>query len=120
MIGNVYINFLEKGDFDLSTLCVEQVGMLGRKGIELKDDDLITMIMVRLNTHLRFALKHGMYNNEPRNLYNLIFHYGLFTNALVEAGMVDRVKTCFFYLTFYNAECFKAVRQSPAVGFIWM
>ena len=118
LIGNVYITFLEKGDFDLSTLCVEQVGMLGRKGIELKDDDLITMIMVRLNTHLRFALKHGMYNNEPRNLYNLIFHYGLFTNALVEAGMVDRVKTCFFYLTFYNAECFKAVRQSPAVGFI--
>ena len=118
LIGNVYITFLERGEFDLSTLCVEQVGLLGRKAIELQDDDLITMVMVRLNTHFRFALKHGMANNEPRNLYNMVFHYGLFVDALAQAGMVDRVKTCFFYFTFYNAECFKAVRYAPAVGFI--
>ena len=42
--------------------------------------------------------------------HNLIFHYGLFTNALVEAGMVDRVRPV-FYLTFYNAECLSVANR---------
>jgi hypothetical protein len=118
LIGNVYITFLENGAFDLSTLCTEQVGRLGRRAIELQDDDLISLVMVRFNTHLRFALKHALLNNEPRNLYNLIFHYGLFMDAHTCADMIDRVKTCFFYMTFYNNECFKATQQAPSVGFI--
>ena len=76
MIGNIYNIFLDTGEFDLSTLCVEQLGQLGKKALENNDQALVDLITIRLNTYFRFALKHGQHHNEPRNLYNLVFHCG--------------------------------------------
>ena len=61
-MGNIYIKLLEH---------------------EFDDDELIEVLIIRLNTILRFAIKHGVKNNEARNLYNAAFHYGSFIERLV-------------------------------------
>ena len=118
MIGNVYNVFLDKGEFDLSTLCVEQLSQVGKTAMECDDQELIEVITVRLNTYFRFALKHGQHNNEPRNLYNLVFHYGQFLSYLVEHRQVDRVKTCIGYFVFYGQQCFNAIPRARSLAFI--
>lgn len=118
LIGNVYNTFLETQHFDLSTFCVAQLNHLGRTAVEAKEFDVVDLITVRFNTHFRFALKHGQHRNEPRNLYNLAFHYGQFIGHLVEFRMVAQVKSCFNYLRFYNNECFKACSRAPSLAFI--
>ena len=118
LIGNVYNIFLEKGEFDLSTLCVEQLSQVGKTAIEYDDHELIEIIIVRFNTYLRFALKHGQHNNEPRNLYNLVFHYGQFLNHLVENNQVDRVKKCLDHFVFYGQQCFNGIPRARSLVFI--
>ncbi len=118
LIGNAYHTFLQTNQFDLSTLCSAELSNIGLSAIKHQDQPLIELIMIRFNTHFRHALKHGQRYNEPRNLYNLAFHYGQFISHLVEANSVENVKTCFFYLRFYTVECFKNALSSPALAFI--
>ena len=112
LIGNVYNIFLETGEFDLSTLCVEQLVQIGKTAIECDDQELIEVVTVRLNTYFRFALKHGQHHNEPRNLYNLVFHYGQFLGYLMEYKQVDRIRTCIGYFVFYGQQCFNAISRA--------
>ncbi|MDC0077856.1 hypothetical protein OAJ98_02610 [Deltaproteobacteria bacterium] len=118
LIGNVYNVFLDTGEFDLSTLCVEQLSQVGKTAIACDDQELIEVITVRLNTHFRFALKHGQHHNEPRNLYNLVFHYGQFIGYLMEYQQVDRIKTCIGYFVFYGQQCFNAIQRAKSLAFI--
>ena len=118
LIGNVYNVFLDTGEFDLSTLCVEQLSQVGKTAIACDDQELIDVITVRLNTHFRFALKHGQHHNEPRNLYNLVFHYGQFIGYLMEYQQVDRIKTCIGYFVFYGQQCFNATQRAKSLAFI--
>jgi len=118
LIGNVYNVFLDTGEFDLSTLCVEQLSQVGKTAIACDDQQLIDVITVRLNTHFRFALKHGQHHNEPRNLYNLVFHYGQFIGYLMENKQVDRIKTCIGYFVFYGQQCFNAIQRAKSLAFI--
>ena len=118
LIGNVYNVFLDTGEFDLSTLCVEQLSQVGKTAITCDDQELIDVITVRLNTHFRFALKHGQHHNEPRNLYNLVFHYGQFIGYLMEYQQVDRIKTCIGYFVFYGQQCFNAIQRAKSLTFI--
>jgi len=118
LLGNGYITFLETGQFDLSTLCAEQLNKLGKRALEVKDEPLLEVVTVRFNTHVRFGIKHGQANNEPRNLYNLVFHYGEFVRHLVEHNAQARVKTCFGHFVFYGQNCFNACTQAPALAFI--
>ena len=118
LIGNVYNVFLDTGEFDLSTLCVEQLSQVGKTAIAFDDQELIDVITVRLNTHFRFALKHGQHHNEPRNLYNLVFHYGQFIGYLMEYQQVDRIKTCIGYFVFYGQQCFNAIQRAKSLAFI--
>ncbi|MEE3265608.1 MAG: hypothetical protein VX221_02395 [SAR324 cluster bacterium] len=118
LIGNVYNVFLDTGEFDLSTLCVEQLSQVGKTAIACDDQELIDVIIVRLNTHFRFALKHGQHHNEPRNLYNLVFHYGQFIGYLMEYQQVDRIKTCIGYFVFYGQQCFNAIQRAKSLAFI--
>lgn len=118
LIGNVYNVFLDTGEFDLSTLCVEQLSQVGKTAIACDDQELIDVITVRLNTHFRFALKHGQHHNEPRNLYNLVFHYGQFIGHLMEYQQVDRIKTCIGYFVFYGQQCFNAIQRAKSLAFI--
>ena len=118
LLGNGYITFLETGQFDLSTLCAEQLNKLGKRALEVKDEPLIEVVTIRFNTHVRFGVKHGQANNEPRNLYNLVFHYGEFVRHLIEHNAQARVKTCFGHFVFYGQNCFNACTQAPALAFI--
>jgi len=99
-------------------LCVEQLSQVGKTAIECDDQELIEVITVRLNTSFRFALKNGQHNNEPRNLYNLVFHYGQFLIYLVEYRQVVRVKTCIGYFVFYGQQCFNAIPRARSLAFI--
>ena len=118
LIGNVYNVFLDAGEFDLSTMCVEQLSQVGKTAIACDDQELIEVITVRLNTHFRFALKHGQHHNEPRNLYNLVFYYGQFIGYLMEYKDVGRIKTCIGYFVFYAQQCFNAIQHAKSLAFI--
>lgn len=118
LIGNVYNTFLEAGEFDLSTLCVEQLSRVGKTAINLQDEALVEVINIRLNTHFRFALKHSQQYNEPRNLYNLVFHYGQFLECLAKHKDINRIKTCLGYFVFYGQQCFLSIPRAPSLGFI--
>ena len=118
LIGNAYNIFLESGEFDLSSLCADQLSQVGKTAIECNDQELIEVITVRMNTYFRFALKHAQHHNEPRNLYNLVFHYGQFLGHLTENHQVDRIKTCIGYFVFYGQQCFNAISSAPSLSFI--
>ncbi len=118
LLGNVYIRLLEHGEFDLSSMVAGEMANLGLTAIEEDNTDLIDIIIIRFNTLLRFAIKHGVRNNEPRNLYNLGFYYGNFIKSLVEHKKTDHVKRCFMYLRIYGVEIFKHGSNSPAMYFI--
>ena len=118
LLGNVYIRLLEQGEFDLSSMVAGEMTKLGLTAIEEDDTDLIDIIIIRFNTLLRFAIKHGVRNNEPRNLYNLVFYYGNFVKYLVEHKKIDHVKRCFMYLRDYGVQIFKHGSTSPAMYFI--
>jgi len=118
VIGNAFISFIEAGEFDLSTLCVDQVQRIGVQAVELKHDKMMDLVLIHLNTHLRFALKHGRFNNEPRNLYNLIFHYGKFVQSLIEQRDLPRVKTSYGHYLFYGQAIFEALLDAPSLAFI--
>jgi hypothetical protein len=118
LFSNAYNVFLETGEYDLSTLCVEQLNKVGKTALACNDYDLIEVIIVRMNTYFRFALKHGQLHNEPRNLYNLVFHYGLFLGHLAEHQQVERIKTCIGYFVFYGQQCFNAIPSASSLAFI--
>ena len=118
LIGNVYNVFLDAGEFDLSTMCVEQLSQVGKTAIACDDQELIEVITVRLNTHFRFALKHSQNHNEPRNLYNLVFYYGQFIGYLMEYKHVGRIKMCIGYFVFYAQQCFNAIQHAKSLAFI--
>ncbi len=118
LISNAYNIFLESGEFDLSSLCAEQLSLVGETAIECDDQELIEVITVRMNTYFRFALKHAQNYNEPRNLYNLVFHYGQFLGHLIESNQVERVKTCIGHFVFYGQQCFNTISSAPSLSFI--
>ena len=118
LLGNVYIRLLEHGEFDLSSMVAGEMETLGLTAIEEDNTELVDIIIIRFNTLLRFAIKHGVRNNEPRNLYNLGFYYGNFIKHLVEHKKIDHVKRCFMYLRIYGVEIFKHGSNSPAMYFI--
>ena len=118
LIGETYLTFLETDQFDLSSLCAAQLGAIGTSAIQCKDHAMIELIMIRFNTHFRYALKHGQRYNEARNLFNLVFHYAQFIKVLVEAHSKEEVKTCFSYLRYYSEACYKAALDSPQLAFI--
>jgi hypothetical protein len=118
LLGNTYIKLIADQEFDLASLCGLELTKVGVAAIECHDDLLLSVVIIRFNTLLRFALKHGVKNNEARNLYNVIFHYRNFISALVRANKVDSAKQSFYYLRVYGTEIYRHGRISPSMYFI--
>nr|WP_238718392.1 hypothetical protein [Petrachloros mirabilis] len=118
ILGNAYVYLLEESEFDLASLCASEMSKVGLAALSIQAEKLLNLIVIRFNTMLRFALKHGVKNNEARNLYNLAFHYRTFIEALVRHGQVASATQSFYYLRSYGNEIYAYGRTSPAMYFI--
>lgn len=118
LMANTYAKLLEEQEFDLASLCGSEMNRIGFTALRLRDEKLLDVIIIRFNTMLRFALKHGVKHNEARNLYNLAFHYRNFIENLVRHGRISQSKRSFRYLRNYGTEIFKYGRTSPSMYFI--
>lgn len=118
VIGNTYVQLLEQQEFELASLCASEMERIGLIALNIHDDRLLDVIIIRFNTMLRFALKHGVKHNEARNLYNFAFHYKNFIEHLVEFGNIHHSQQCFYYLRTYGNEAYGHGRNSPAMYFI--
>lgn len=118
LFGNIYVHLLDDLEFDLASLCASEISNIGLTAIEIADDHLLEVIIVRFNTMFRFALKHGIKHNEARNLYNLAFHYRAFIESLVTHNRIHHSWQSFYYLRMYGNEAYGYGQTSPAMYFI--
>jgi hypothetical protein len=118
LLGNAYAQFLEDASFDLAALCGAEVRRIGSVANAVRDQWVLDLVVVRFNTMLRFALKHGVTHNEARNLYNLIFHYRGFIEDLIRQEERQKAQECFRYLRSYGNEAYALGKLSPALYFI--
>jgi uncharacterized protein YbgA (DUF1722 family) len=118
LLGNAYVQFLEDASFDLAALCGAEVRRVGSVSMTVRDQWVLDLVVVRFNTMLRFALKHGVTHNEARNLYNLIFHYRGFIEDLIRQQERQKAQQCFHYLRNYGNEAYVLGKLSPALYFI--
>ena len=118
MMGNAYIRKMENGEYELASLIANEISSIGLLALELKQDNLITDINIRFNTFMRFVIKHAVRNNEPRNLYNLAFHYSTLLQGYVDKNKIDLLKMGYFYFKFYSNEIYKQAANNPSLYFI--
>ena len=118
MMGNAYIRKMENGEYELASLIANEISSVGILALELEQDDLIIDINIRFNTFMRFAIKHTVRNNEPRNLYNLAFHYSTLLQGYVDYNKIDLLKQGYFYFKFYSNEIYKQAANNPSLYFI--
>ena len=118
MMGNAYIRKMENGEYELASLIASEISSIGLLALKLNQESLITDINIRFNTFMRFAIKHAVRNNEPRNLYNLAFHYSALLKGYVDYEKSDLLKQSYFYFKFYSNEIYKQAANNPSLYFI--
>lgn len=118
LLGNAYIRLIEQEEFDLASLCAYELSECGRVAIEYKDWSLVEVVLVRFNTLLRFGIKHGLKNKEPRNLYNAIFHYSGFIHHIIKSMQEPFIKLSCEYLNKYVNEIYMHSRNEKPFGFL--
>ncbi len=118
MMGNAYIRKMENGEYELASLIANEVSSIGILALKLNQENLIADINIRFNTFMRFAIKHAVRNNEPRNLYNLAFHYSALLKGYVDHNKTDLLKQGYFYFKFYSNEIYKQAAKNPSLYFI--
>jgi hypothetical protein len=118
LLGNAYVRLLTNSEFDLASLCASEMSKIGLTALHVGDDQLLSVLIIRFNTMLRFALKHGRAHNEARNLYNLAFHYRTFIENLVAYNKVHAALQSFHYLRTYGNEAYSYGSSSSAMFFI--
>jgi hypothetical protein len=118
MLGNAYTHLMESNDYELASLLTSEVVEVERLALELKQDELVKEIIIRFNTFFRFAIKHAIRNNDPRNLYNLSFYYGNLLMAFVDYGEVALVEQGYFYFRWYRNEIYRHAASNSTLHFI--
>ncbi len=118
LLGNAYIKLIEDEEFDLASLCAFELSECGKKAIKYEDEALISVILIRFNTLIRFGIKHGLKNREARNLYNSIFHYTEFIISIVGYKNEQLIDTSCGYLNFYINEIYGYSRKEKPFGFL--
>lgn len=116
--SNAYWHLIEKGEFDLASLCVYEIFQCGKIAIEHQEDEVIRLTLIRFNTILRFGIKHGLRENEPRNIYNAVFYYGKFVEALIGYQNVEFIKEGAKYLNIYLNEIHRHSQNNEAFIFL--
>jgi hypothetical protein len=116
--SNAYWHLIEKGEFDLASLCVFELYQCGKVAIEQEEEEVIRITMIRFNTILRFGIKHGLRENEARNIYNAVFYYGKFVESLIGYKNPSFVKQGATYLNIYLNEVYRHSLSKDAFGFL--
>lgn len=116
--SNAYWHLIEKGEFDLASMCVFEIYQCGRVAVEQKDDEVIRITLIRFNTILRFGIKHGLRENDARNVYNAIFYYGKFLDALASYSNVEMIKQGATYMNIYLNEVYRHSLGKDAFVFL--
>ena len=118
LLGNSYIKMIEKDRYDIASLIPAELVDIGKTCIEEKNDTIINNVNIRFNTLFRFAIKHAYKNNEPRNLYNLAFHYSNMIQEYSKSGLIDKTKDCYEKFKFYANDIYKNAQNNPSLYFI--
>ncbi len=118
LLGDSYNKFLNENAFDLSSLCGSEMNLVGEAAIQVEDEYLMEAILVRFNTMMRSAFKHGVANQEARNLYNLAFHYSTYIKLLALNNRTELVRKAMWYLRNYGSEVFRNSQTQQALYFI--
>ena len=118
LLGNSYIKLIEKDCYDIASLIPAELVDIGKTCIKAKNDIIINNVNIRFNTLFRFAIKHAYKNNEPRNLYNLAFHYSNMIQEYSKSGLTDKTKDCYEKFKFYGNDIYKNAQNNPSLYFI--
>ena len=118
LLGNSYIKMIENDRFDIASLIPAELVDIGITCLDMEDDTILGNVNIRFNTLFRFAMKHAYKNNEPRNLYNLSFHYSNMIQEYVKADRVDMAKYCYDKFKFYANDIYKNAMGNPSLYFI--
>ena len=118
LLGNAYVKMIENDRFDIASLIPAELVDIGRTCLQGANDSIIDNVNIRFNTLFRMAMKHAYKNNEPRNLYNLAFHYSNMIQEYVKADRVDMTKYCYDKFKFYANDIYKNALNNPSLYFI--
>mgnify|MGYP003963153097 FL=1 len=118
LLGNAYIKMIENDRFDIASLIPAELVDIGKTCIGANDNTIMDNVNIRFNTLFRFAIKHAYKNNEPRNLYNLAFHYSNMIQEYIKVDRVDMAKYCYDKFKFYANDIYKNAESNPSLYFI--
>ena len=118
LLGSAYIKMIANDRFDIASLIPAEMVDIGKTCINAKDDVALEHVNIRFNTLFRFAIKHAYKNNEPRNLYNLAFHYANMIQEYIKADRVDMAKYCYDKFKFYANDIYKNAESNPGLYFV--
>ena len=118
LLGNSYVKMIQNDRFDIASLIPAELVDIGKTCLKVNDNTILDNVNIRFNTFFRMAFKHAIKNNEPRNLYNLAFHYSNMIQAYIEEERVDMAKYCYDKFKFYANDIYKNAISNPALYFI--
>jgi len=118
LLGSSYIKMITNDRFDIASLIPAEMVDIGVTCLNSNDDTILGHVNIRFNTLFRFAIKHAYKNNEPRNLYNLSFHYSNMIQEYIKADRVDMAKYCYDKFKFYANDIYKNAEANPGLYFV--
>ena len=118
ILGDAYNKCLYENAFDLASLCGSELNLIAEAVMENGDDVMMEYMLVRFNTMMRSAFKHGVSHQEARNLYNLAFHYSTYIKQLALNDRKETVKKAIRYLKMYGSEIFRNSQTQQTLAFI--
>ena len=118
LLGSAYIKMITNDRFDIASLIPAEMVDIGKTCLEVNDDVALGHVNIRFNTLFRFAIKHAYKNNEPRNLYNLAFHYANMIQEYIKNDRLDMTKYCYDKFKFYANDIYKNAESNPGLYFV--
>ena len=118
LLGSSYTKMITNDRFDIASLIPAEMVDIGVTCLKNNDDTILGHVNIRFNTLFRFAIKHAYKNNEPRNLYNLSFHYSNMIQEYIKADRVDMAKYCYDKFKFYANDIYKNAEANPGLYFV--
>ncbi len=118
LLGNSYVKMIQNDRFDIASLIPAELVDIGKTCLNVENNTILDNVNIRFNTFFRMAFKHAIKNNEPRNLYNLSFHYSNMIQEYIKKDRINMTKYCYDKFKFYANDIYKNAVSNPALYFI--